>query len=145
MIARGFAALSVLLLAGCVSQPELAREGTYDRADTLFDPARAIQQDWTVMPLAQDGETRETDYRIASHQDRLSIRAEGQRSATGLALAVDLDVETCPYLEWDRTEEHTSELQSLMRISDAVFCLKKIMQASNAVLNFLIKQTDNEL
>src|SRR3546814_8357657 len=126
MIARGFAALSVLLLAGCVSQPELAREGTYDRADTLFDPARAIQQDWTVMPLAQDGETRETDYRIASHQDRLSIRAEGQRSATGLALAVDLDVETCPYLEWDwRSEEHTSELQSLMRNSYAVFCLKK--------------------
>src|SRR3546814_2586628 len=25
-----------------------------------------------------------------------------------------------------RSEEHTSELQSLMRISDAVFCLKKI-------------------
>ncbi|HEY9536619.1 MAG TPA: DUF3047 domain-containing protein [Kiloniellaceae bacterium] len=109
MIARGFAALSVLLLAGCVSQPELAREGTYDRADTLFDPARAIQQDWTVMPLAQDGETRETDYRIASHQDRLSIRAEGQRSATGLALAVDLDVETCPYLEWDWRVERLQE------------------------------------
>src|SRR3546814_9279218 len=27
-------------------------------------------------------------------------------------------------LEW-RSEEHTSELQSLMRISSAVFCLKK--------------------
>src|SRR3546814_20845062 len=101
MIARGFAALSVLLLAGCVSQPELAREGTYDRADTLFDPARAIQQDWTVMPLAQDGETRETDYRIAPPQDRLSIRAAGQRTATSLALAVDRDFETCPYLEVD--------------------------------------------
>src|SRR3546814_6933615 len=25
----------------------------------------------------------------------------------------------------DRSEEHTSELQSLMRITDAVFCLKK--------------------
>src|SRR3546814_1579204 len=25
---------------------------------------------------------------------------------------------------WDRSEEHTSELQSLMRISYAVFCLK---------------------
>src|SRR3546814_10535401 len=71
--------------------------------------ARAIQQDWTVMPLAQDGETRETDYRIASHQDRLSIRAEGQRSATGLALAVDLDVETCPYLEWDWRVERLQE------------------------------------
>src|SRR3546814_5597793 len=28
-------------------------------------------------------------------------------------------------LETDRSEEHTSELQSLMRISYAVFCLKK--------------------
>src|SRR3546814_2668964 len=27
--------------------------------------------------------------------------------------------------EWTRSEEHTSELQSLMRISYAVFCLKK--------------------
>src|SRR3546814_4754839 len=28
-------------------------------------------------------------------------------------------------LRWVRSEEHTSELQSLMRISYAVFCLKK--------------------
>src|SRR3546814_2190329 len=28
-------------------------------------------------------------------------------------------------LAWTRSEEHTSELQSLMRISYAVFCLKK--------------------
>src|SRR3546814_4062640 len=33
-------------------------------------------------------------------------------------LAVEIDVE-------DRSEEHTSELQSLMRLSYAVFCLKK--------------------
>src|SRR3546814_9745653 len=30
-----------------------------------------------------------------------------------------------PDLAFDRSEEHTSELQSLMRISYAVFCLKK--------------------
>src|SRR3546814_2132275 len=29
------------------------------------------------------------------------------------------------YRLWDRSEEHTSELQSLMRISYSVFCLKK--------------------
>src|SRR3546814_6191556 len=28
-------------------------------------------------------------------------------------------------MNWRRSEEHTSELQSLMRISYAVFCLKK--------------------
>src|SRR3546814_2192979 len=31
----------------------------------------------------------------------------------------------------DRSEEHTSELQSLMRISYAVFCLKKKKQNNN--------------
>src|SRR3546814_5083535 len=30
-----------------------------------------------------------------------------------------------PHADRDRSEEHTSELQSLMRISYAVFCLKK--------------------
>src|SRR3546814_1467404 len=42
----------------------------------------------------------------------------------GIALiryCVEID-EHCPVL---RSEEHTSELQSLMRISYAVFCLKK--------------------
>src|SRR3546814_2603183 len=32
---------------------------------------------------------------------------------------------------FDRSEEHTSELQSLMRISYAVFCLKKKNNESN--------------
>src|SRR3546814_4146097 len=31
----------------------------------------------------------------------------------------------CACALWKRSEEHTSELQSLMRISYAVFCLKK--------------------
>src|SRR3546814_5532008 len=33
--------------------------------------------------------------------------------------------ETVSCLSWGRSEEHTSELQSLMRTSYAVFCLKK--------------------
>src|SRR3546814_10754916 len=39
-----------------------------------------------------------------------------------------------PMLLWNllaRSEEHTSELQSLMRISYAVFCLKKKTQNTN--------------
>src|SRR3546814_5714394 len=35
-----------------------------------------------------------------------------------------------------RSEEHTSELQSLMRISYAVFCLKKKQLASNAISDY---------
>src|SRR3546814_5926635 len=34
-----------------------------------------------------------------------------------------------------RSEEHTSELQSLMRISYAVFCLKKKKTRNNNILN----------
>src|SRR3546814_3171291 len=34
-----------------------------------------------------------------------------------------------PHKEYRRSEEHTSELQSLMRISYAVFCLKKKKKA----------------
>src|SRR3546814_2048112 len=35
---------------------------------------------------------------------------------------------------WRRSEEHTSELQSLMRISYAVFCLKKKKKKKTATL-----------
>src|SRR3546814_7971794 len=35
------------------------------------------------------------------------------------------DLLDAAFPEVDRTEEHTSELQSLMRVSYAVFCLKK--------------------
>src|SRR3546814_5946501 len=35
------------------------------------------------------------------------------------------DFHEWPVVSWRRTEEHTSELQSLMRSSYAVFCLKK--------------------
>src|SRR3546814_4256267 len=42
-----------------------------------------------------------------------------------------------------RSEEHTSELQSLMRISYAVFCLKKTHQNNTDVHNLLHLNTNN--
>src|SRR3546814_8736759 len=47
-------------------------------------------------------------------------RSEGTHSSTG-----SLGSTTGMQNRADRSEEHTSELQSLMRISYAVFCLKK--------------------
>src|SRR3546814_3820028 len=41
------------------------------------------------------------------------------------ALVGSVDAERTRARRWIRSEEHTSELQSLMRISYAVFCLKK--------------------
>src|SRR3546814_7205949 len=46
----------------------------------------------------------------------------------------------------DRSEEHTSELQSLMRISYAVFCLKKKNNRKNRVydtINNTIRKRDS--
>src|SRR3546814_1395650 len=42
-----------------------------------------------------------------------------------------------------RSEEHTSELQSLMRISYAVFCLKKKKNKQNTVRNRTSNQKHN--
>src|SRR3546814_3617796 len=39
-----------------------------------------------------------------------------------------------------RSEEHTSELQSLMRISYAVFCLKKKKQKKQTILQQIVSQ-----
>src|SRR3546814_3672011 len=56
-----------------------------------------------------------------------AVEAEGLRPAAG-GSAVDTPHAFYPptlFLDVPRSEEHTSELQSLMRISYAVFCLKK--------------------
>src|SRR3546814_1519921 len=46
--------------------------------------------------------------------------------ATNLAIALrEITGQEIALVDGDRSEEHTSELQSLMRISYAVFCLKK--------------------
>lgn len=98
LISAPLAAAS-LFLAACTAQPQFQREGSYELPDTLYDPARAIEQGWGVIVLSDNGHL--TDYRIDSYQDRLSIRAEGRRSASGLVLPVDFDAQRCPYLEWD--------------------------------------------
>src|SRR3546814_10876457 len=47
------------------------------------------------------------------------------RHSNGDCSPVKLPTRLCVRLRVNRSEEHTSELQSLMRISYAVFCLKK--------------------
>src|SRR3546814_6180760 len=51
--------------------------------------------------------------------------ATGGYIADREAFGVTTDDVHNPYQSFARSEEHTSELQSLMRISYAVFCLKK--------------------
>src|SRR3546814_3372361 len=55
----------------------------------------------------------------------LSLVCRLQKCGTGAGISrVEAGVYKC-CTGWRRSEEHTSELQSLMRISYAVFCLKK--------------------
>src|SRR3546814_5607053 len=41
----------------------------------------------------------------------------------------------------ERSEEHTSELQSLMRISYAVFCLKNTQQHNHTITMYVLQHT----
>src|SRR3546814_3619492 len=54
----------------------------------------------------------------AFHRRRLAVRRKPDREARPVLAGID----------GRRSEEHTSELQSLMRTSYAVFCLKKKTQ-----------------
>src|SRR3546814_1007111 len=61
-----------------------------------------------------------------------------QRGGLDLDLAfggqLDVVLHEVPQHQGERSEEHTSELQSLMRISYAVFCLKKKKSKMNKLI-----------
>src|SRR3546814_8235358 len=65
-----------------------------------------------------------------SRPSRAIIDDEVRRQRTQQAQAGAVDVRRRRGRIGVRSEEHTSELQSLMRISYAVFCLKKTKQQS---------------
>src|SRR3546814_5330612 len=97
-----FAAVAfALLLAGCASSG--GRSG--DRAAVL-DDARAHPENRLADAVACE----------------LTLASRSGEFPFAPFFAGLLDV---PEAEGSRSEEHTSELQSLMRISYAVFCLKK--------------------
>src|SRR3546814_3752945 len=66
-------------------------------------------------------EMREENAKLTSKQKP----AEGKPVLLGITKA---SLQTRSFISAARSEEHTSELQSLMRISYAVFCLKKKKQ-----------------
>src|SRR3546814_9263594 len=68
---------------------------------------------------AKDGSVEETGDAVCDRSDdRSGDHVDQQRAREYAEIAFAI----CGH---DRSEEHTSELQSLMRISYAVFCLKK--------------------
>src|SRR3546814_6768262 len=79
---------------------------------SFFDSDIARRDRWLVAPLVRH-HWPAYDVRFPGRARTLRM---GYKSVTGEALAGAVAA---------RSEEHTSELQSLMRISYAVFCLKK--------------------
>src|SRR3546814_1149320 len=96
---------------------------------------RAVRQPLRDRPFDDDaarGLLRLRDQQLYHRCDhRLLDRLQGTRQSRRLSALVRLPAEHqgCDahirLLPWLRSEEHTSELQSLMRNSYAVFCLKK--------------------
>src|SRR3546814_4496898 len=106
---------------------------------------------WSVS-LLRLMSTEERNSEIARNVTRLSARVERQASRRDAMCneitEADLDRAGLPVRRRDfgalvgagaiasmRSEEHTSELQSLMRISYAVFCLKKKKNLEPPVIN----------
>src|SRR3546814_8447061 len=88
------------------------------RTDTLFPYTTLFRSD-NEMRCEDDVERRSRACRVDCSGVRgPACRAGVDRCAEPILILFDLSVD-------DRSEEHTSELQSLMRISYAVFCLKK--------------------
>src|SRR3546814_9293470 len=97
------------------------------RTDTLFPYTTLFRSDATVGQLFADRAVGEDHGREAIRRRRELRTGRGGRRPSGTSGGPPgwrpRGSRRCR-TRW-RSEEHTSELQSLMRISYAVFCLKK--------------------
>src|SRR3546814_3251175 len=84
-----------------------------DQADPIGEPKPYKER-------AVNGENRPA----CAYRRRTCLQA-AERDAAAMHRSVPSDPAPQESPMWKRSEEHTSELQSLMRISYAVFCMKK--------------------
>src|SRR3546814_3753454 len=94
------------------------------RTDTLFPYTTLFRSPWRMI-LVPAAVFAAFGY-LARVIDRARLKQTMQRLLLGGSLAPEaVEAAAEAFAERVRSEEHTSELQSLMRISYAVFCLKK--------------------
>src|SRR3546814_9756439 len=103
------------------------------RTDTLFpyttlfrSQGHAAEDDHSIFRRAERHEQQAEDHDQGQWYDQRQALARRDQLFERAAI-VD------PVAGGQRSEEHTSELQSLMRISYAVFCLKKKKNHSHAI------------
>src|SRR3546814_12956774 len=114
-------------------------KGVRNRRGALEDLGAFLVREWKVCRRQHVERAVETEIVLRIHRDAANRQivvghraGAGGRDAGGVANRVD-QVDGLLRLQHfggndrngQRSEEHTSELQSLMRISYAVFCLKK--------------------
>src|SRR3546814_1445709 len=99
---------------------------TYSHTLSLHD---ALPISSRCIPRASDPKATRSRSRSARATCTMSPRAASPR--TGSTSSVSVTVR--------RSEEHTSELQSLMRISYAVFCLKKKKIKNQTIIDLFTK------
>src|SRR3546814_4249092 len=100
--------------------PTLFRSGVADQHLPVGDRRHGRGVEAEILRLRHSRGTRlEKDTSILHYHPRGSLHL-CNRSCRRLLTIWKINA-----IEWQRSEEHTSELQSLMRISYAVFCLKK--------------------
>src|SRR3546814_4258688 len=98
------------------------------RTDTLFPYTTLFRSLGGTQAPPEEGGRGRVAVRRGTRRDGERHRIGspvGRRRLPGRLHAADLDLVDASS---SRSEEHTSELQSLMRISYAVFCLKKKTQ-----------------
>src|SRR3546814_9129456 len=107
------------------------------RTDTLFP-------DTTLFRSSELGKRREW----SASQMKLRVGPSRNRRRVHMlrpAHHLQLHCPTHHFESLPRSEEHTSELQSLMRISYAVFCLKKKTQKLNPELDIGIQNNSPDI
>src|SRR3546814_1048810 len=96
------------------------------RTATLFPYTTLFRSRLDVLPVDRHAPTLRVIEAKEQSRDRRLARPRRPDDRQRLARA-DREADAVQYrpVRFVRSEEHTSELQSLMRISYAVFCLKK--------------------
>src|SRR3546814_592859 len=118
--ARGFAVYAALR--------ELGRDGVADLVERSCDHASALAHGIAALHGAELVAAPTLNQALVRFRSPAPEATEADHDARTLAVIAAINAEGTAFFSgtvWQGRREHTSELQSLMPISYAVFCLKK--------------------